>query len=188
MNDKSVAFIFGYIKNIDYPNKQARKFGLERRFAFALDTYRQDQTDSFFDQTLFEVLLMSILNYIGCDKIVISHKTLGEQVINDVTELHNILFVDPKDNHPVLFENMKIYKKGTLLCLGETSFFVSCGGPYPYHDTYTLSFYVQDFDRMLLQQHLIKCCDSNHIFIRDICTAGPYPQISWLSRLVSFFC
>jgi hypothetical protein len=184
MNDKSVALIFGYIPEIDYPNEQAKSLGLDCRFAFALDTYRQDKMDIFFDKELFIELLISALNYVGFDRVAVSGKAMDEKILHSVTDIRTISpYIINDEDEPC--EKIKVYKKDEIVCLCDTSFFITCGGSHPYHDTYTFSFYVKDFDREILQKNLTACCESNNTFIRDICTGNNRPQISLLNWILA---
>lgn len=59
--ERSISLVFGYLPNIDFPNKVAVKNNLDKRLSVSLDTYRSSSVDAYFDaELLIKILPLAI--------------------------------------------------------------------------------------------------------------------------------
>lgn len=79
-----------------------------------------------------------------------------------------------------------LYYSTIGMSYSETDFFTSIGGPHPYHDTYTFSFYMNDYDRESMQNVLWECCRMQNAFVRDIYTGHREPSFSLIDKIQDF--
>lgn len=137
MNYRSLKLVIGYLRDAgDSSNETASASGLTRRFAWVLETYRPDKgPDSYFDAELFRALIERYLGTIGHDRLEIAMHGRKGIVLSSL----ETIVEEP-------FENAKIFQNGKVLCFIETVPWVNVGGPEPYHDSYTVSVYVQAYD------------------------------------------
>jgi hypothetical protein len=120
-----------------YPPADAYESGLRHRFAVVLDTYRRDKVDMYFDTDLFLRLVPTLCQFIGYDQVDICMIDGSHFPSFDALARHYAA-CEEDDQHPP--DRIELGRKG---CLGivEAEFWTAVGGPSPYHDSYTLSFY-----------------------------------------------
>lgn len=94
----------------------------------------------YFDWRLFSNLVKRLLEPLGCDSVAISLE--DQQTLASLDELaKKIASLPEEDQLPPT--HVRAMKDENLLCLVETEFWTRVGGPEPYHDSYTVSFYTR---------------------------------------------
>ena len=127
-NDRTFNVIRGYLPCDGWPAR-ARAHGLRHRVAFALDSYRRDSTDAFFDVDLWSRLVEAVREAAPGDEIA----PIGEAHVDEPTAC-------------------LVLRGQAIVALVEPELWVYAGGPRPYHDTYTLTaFFIQDVTEALLK-------------------------------------
>lgn len=186
MNEKSIAVVFGYLPKIDFISKIANDLNLKRRIAIALDTHRSDMVDMYFDVDLLFSLMNLLLTGIPYDSFVVTLNDNENQKMKSISDIsHYYSNIDEDNREP--FQSVKVIKRNQTICFIETKLYTQAGGPMPYSDTYTFSFYVEDYKREDIQHTLTHHCEKNRIFIRDIHTGTEEPPLkNKLTRLFSW--
>jgi hypothetical protein len=124
-----------------YPPSKAYDAGLTARFAVVMDTFRENQVDMFFDADLFICVLDGICRAIPHDSLTI--EVGAEQDLHsfhDLSAWYRDRTADDRDP-PI---RVNLYYDGRLVAHAETEEWAMVGGPAPYHDSYTLSFYTPE--------------------------------------------
>lgn len=183
--ERSVAMVFGYLPEIDRPFEVAAAAGLTLRIALCLDTWRGDDEGMYFDDQLAVALLGVMAASIPHDRQEVA---VGEasRTWASLTEWHeNYRRLPPDDRGP--FDEVRLFLEGKLQAIVRTEPWVRIGGPHPYHDTWTFSAYLEQFDRVSMQAGLLAACSEQGAFVRDLMTASPEPRISLSTRMWDLF-
>jgi hypothetical protein len=151
-NFRQIALVAGY-HSCSFPPPIAYDAGLRERFAVVLSSYRPDKDGMFFDADLFVRLADAILKVIPHDSLVIETGDLPRlQSLSDQAKQY--ASPDEIDREPP--DRIKVFCDGRLVAIEETEPWVAMGGPAPYHDSFTMSFYTAD-DRAAEFRHI---CES----------------------------
>jgi hypothetical protein len=139
-NDRNFAIVFGY-HPCSYPPPSAYDAGLTKRFAIVFDTYRPDKGYAFFDADLFTGVLKAICNAIPHDALWIEMD--AEHDLHSLHELSEWYVTRGDDDRdpPI---RVLLFHDSRLTAYSETEEWAMVGGPAPYHDSYTLSFYTKE--------------------------------------------
>jgi len=126
-----------------FPPADAFEAGLRHRFAVVLDTYRRDKAEMYFDTGLFLHLVPALCQAIGYHFLAIRMFEGGrfhsfEDLAREYARREELEQEPPA--------RIDLLKSGLLVGVVETELWTMVGGPSPYHDSYTLSFYT-DRDR-----------------------------------------
>lgn len=139
-NDRTFAIVVGY-HDCSYPPPQAYDAGLTTRFAVVFDNYRRDTADMTFDIELFNRILEAICQAIPHDSLTIE---MGEgqrfSSIGDWSAWYSAQSEDERDVPAKIY----LFHGGRLAAHAEMEQWALVGGPVPYHDSYTLSFYTAE--------------------------------------------
>ena len=139
-NDRNFAIVEGY-HECSYPPAQAYDAGFTQRSAVVLDTYRRDKQVAFFDCDLFLRILDAICRAIPHDSLAIE---IGDgQELRSLQELSERYAAQSDDDRDAPVRAW-LRQGNRPVAHIETEEWVFCGGPAPYHDSYTLSFYTSD--------------------------------------------
>ena len=140
-NFRQIALVAGY-HPCSFPPATAYDAGLKERFAVVLSSYRPDQDEMFFDADLFVRLADAILNVIPHDSLIIE---LGDglpclQSLQELAEQYT--GQEESDREPP--NSMKAFVGDRMIAVEETEPWMAVGGPAPYHDSFTVSFYTAE--------------------------------------------
>ena len=131
-SDRTVAIVLGY-HECSYPPRLAYQAGLTERFAVIFGNE--------FDADLFIGILTAIGLAIPHDSLAIELN--AEQHFPSIRALSEwYLSQQPDDRDAPI--GVRLFGAGRLVAIAETEFWVLAGGPWPYHDSYTLSFYTPE--------------------------------------------
>lgn len=155
---------------------------LRWRFAVVMDTDRKDNPNWYFDFELYSHLLEEMVPLITHnEERVLSFE---EQEFDSLASaLAHLEGIDEGDSQP--FREIRLAKHGHLVALIATEYWAFCGGPSPYSDSYTLSFYTREY---LGEEFRAACrlvCERTGAEIVRECTASPTPvHSSWWKRVL----
>jgi hypothetical protein len=146
MNDNTAryrcfALVSGY-HACSFPPRAAYDAGLRNRFAVVLSTFRPEKSEMFFDSNLFIKIADALLQVIAHDLLEID---LGGEVpvLRSLASLaERYASQEEMDREPPAW--MRAYGGNRLIAIEETEWWTSVGGPAPYHDTLTFSFYTPE--------------------------------------------
>ena len=141
-SDRTLCLVSGY-HAASFPPAGAHESGLCHRFAVVLDTYRRDKVDMYFDTDLFLRLVPTLCQAIGYDRVEI-RMTDGSRFTSFDELARQYAGREEVEQEPPV--RIELVRRGQLGGIVETEFWTMVGGPPPYHDSYTLSFY-SDRDR-----------------------------------------
>lgn len=140
-NDRTLAIVAGY-HECNYPPQKAYDAGLTERFAVVFDTYRREREGMYFDAPLFMGILTAICQAIPHDSLTIDMG--GGHDFHSLDEFSGwCLKRTEEDSEPP--KGIRLFQGDrTVVAHAEVEEWVSVGGPAPYHDSYTLSFYMRE--------------------------------------------
>jgi hypothetical protein len=142
VTDRTLCLVSGY-HTATFPPADVFVSGLRHRFAVVLDTYRRDKEDMYFDTGLFLHLVPTLCQAIGYDYVAIRMIEGGRfQSFDDLARQYS--GIEELEKEPPA--RIDLHRSGQLVGAVETELWTMVGGPSPYHDSYTLSFYT-DRDR-----------------------------------------
>ncbi len=141
-SDRTLCLVSGY-HAATFPPEDAYAWGLRHRFAVVLDTYRRDRADLYFDAELYLRLVPALCRAIGYDGVTIRMAGDGDFPSFDALAGH-YAGQEEADRDPP--ERIELRQGGRCSGIVQTEAWAAVGGPAPYHDSYTLSFYT-DRDR-----------------------------------------
>ncbi len=140
-NYRTFRLIVGYLPEVDFLDDvpaRARQSDLRFRFAVALDTFRPDSDGMYFDADLALALISAMSECISCDRVEF---VLDRRQPHIVGSFENLLRYYESKVDPVPFDEAAFYRDGRLACSVHTEPYDAVGGPWPYSDTVTFSFY-----------------------------------------------
>jgi hypothetical protein len=180
--DRTLCLVSGYHRD-SYPPSRAYDQRLRRRFAVVFETYRRAKVDMYFDADLFLHLIPILCQAIGYDSctIVLSNGVcVGtfESLANYYAGCEE-LDRDPPDR-------IDLSKDDQLVAIVETEWWALCGGPSPYHDSYTFSFYTGEDRSDELRRISETVCTQIGARITGIHTAddSKEPYRPWWGRML----
>jgi hypothetical protein len=182
----TVSLAHGYHAE-SYPPQRAYDHGLRVRFAVIFHTYRPDKGSLHFDADLFLRVVSGLGRSLDHDSIEI---WLNEtDCVQSFVELERTYAnADEDDREPPI--RMELSCNGRLVMFVETEFWANCGGPAPYHDSYTASVYTADDHSGAFQEIAQTICLAAGATILEVHRGNaenrPYrPLWSMLQRLIS---
>jgi len=181
MLQRSMIIVTGY-DTITPISSCAMENGLISRFAVVFCTLNPDCGYACFDATFYLQVLSEILQILEPDAVTIEacDNTTFSSVDAFAAFIHG---TTKEDRQPPC--RVRFTKDGALVCLEETEFWALCGGPYPYCDSYTASFYtghsmVTPFERACRQ-----ACQYVSASIKDVIHASAGPVcLPWWRRML----
>ncbi len=124
----------------NFPPADAYQAGLRHRFAVVLDTYRRDKVDMYFDSDLYLRLVPALCQAIGYEGVDIRMTDRSRLTSFDDVAHHYAGREEIEQEPP---ERIQLGRRGQTVGIVATEFWTMVGGPFPYHDSYTLSFYTE---------------------------------------------
>ncbi len=185
MNERSFSLVLGYLPNIDDTYAPASRLSLNKRFAIALNTYRSSKDEMYFDSEMLLKIVKDILPIFPHDTISVlfdSKKIRIKNIENlNVEDLVNSV----EENDP--FVRLEVLLNNNIICLVNVECYTAIGGPIPYHDTYTFSFYSDDYSIEELLTRIKGIVETEGYYMERIVYGKDQPEISLLSKLKLFF-
>lgn len=146
--ERSLCIVIGYHHETPLDWIAVNK-GLENRVAFVLDTSRSDEPEMVFDVELFCNLMKGIPSLLQSDALTILIEDYGDEY-DSLDSFEQKMLSLPEDERHIPRRIRYSHGNETLCCIAGESW-ADCGGPWPYHDTYTASVYTkEDFSEQLV--------------------------------------
>jgi hypothetical protein len=137
--NKRITLVNGYHAQTPVPNS-AMAANLGYRFAVVFHTDREDVDCMCFDAMLFCDVVQQMSAQIAHDELHINANDAA--ALKSLDELRaTYTNMREEDRQPP--RRIQFLKSGRLSCIEDTEFWVTCGGPQPYSDSYTASFYTR---------------------------------------------
>jgi hypothetical protein len=115
-----------------------KELSFDHRFAVIQQTYRCDLPDIYFDHLLWEIILEFALQFgQTVDVRIVAHEGVPEVKSEEFVASFDKL--GGMDREPPEF--IIVREKGEIVLCIATEYWAHIGGPSPYHDSYTYSFY-----------------------------------------------
>lgn len=178
------SLVFGYLPNIE--RKRSHEFkNLKRKFSLILETYNPEVGDMYFDFKMFNCLLNLISRNFSFDKINFIQDKINEFVFHDLNsffeELRNKFYLEIENEVP--FSQIIFAEKESPTLIVIPEFYSSIGGPYPYHDSITFTFFYNTMNTDEFLEELKKTAQSNNYDIRAILNGFENPRMSIFQRI-----
>lgn len=163
----------------------ANALGLKYRFAVILHTYNPKVKYIYFQDSVFIEIIKQIAEIVDHDEI--------EIVMDD-----DIKFYQPSDLLKYLQEipegdrlpprNVYFKNKSKIICIEETEFWAFSGGPPPYSDSFTASFYTRNNMFHSFKNACAFACKNMGAIIKEVFNGSTTPRKrSWWSKLKGKF-
>ena len=175
---RRIALVSGY-HSCSFPPPIAYDAGLKDRFAVIISSYRPDKEGMFFDSELFILLTDAILQAIPHDSIEIE-MDVGMPSLRSFSELSEWYGRnDETEREPPL--RVTACSNNRLIAIEETESWSQVGGPAPYHDSFTLSFYTTENGTIQFRGICEAIANENDVMITDFHDAlsRKEPFIPW---------
>lgn len=186
MSERLISLVFGYLPGIDWQNPRAAVCGVSQRFAVALDTYRPDNVDMYFDHELLLALLRGVSELIPHGTLHISMDVDGKDILMSLDALERrYREMEAEDRVPFIW--LEYRDETGVVGYVQSEWYTLIGGPHPYHDSYTFSFYLYRYDRWLVQRRILEICWRGGADVKELWTGVERPMVSPWSRLPRFF-
>lgn len=177
-----ITIVHGYHVDTPIP-EQVNKDNLKFRFAVIFETAFPEHSTSFFQSKVFMVLLSAISEQLDYDNLqIVADEHSRYLTIDSFKE--NLFKVSEDDRMPP--QRIFFQKNDDLTCMEETEFWVLCGGPAPYSDSYTASFYTKDDMTNAFDAACEAVCLDMGAEIRKRVQGSPYPVRSLWKKLRTF--
>jgi hypothetical protein len=138
--DRSIALVSGYHTHC-YPPKTAYRANLRHRFAIILQSDCTTDPNPSFDVEFFLALLKTMQAMIRFDRQIIAlENSLSFETLDELAAHYFRIGLNESEAP----RKIAYYNQSTLVCEEETEFWNMVGGPSPYHDSRTFSFYTPE--------------------------------------------
>ncbi len=174
-----ITLVHGYHLDTHIPD-QASKENLSFRFAIIFETAFPEHNASFFQSRLFMALLSAIT--IQLDYTAVQIEADENTFYRTIDLFKEDLFKIPEDER-MPPQRIFFRENGVLSCMEETEFWVLCGGPAPYSDSYTVSFYTKDDMAEIFDAACAAVCLDLGAIIRERIQGSSHPVQSWWKKL-----
>ena len=176
-----IAIVKGYHEVTPVP-QFARDHDLKHRFAVILNSERASTSDVDFESDGFLEILREILRVIDYGTVRIE---VDEEIEYQYIEALSAHFSSTPEEDRLPPDRMSFRRRGLLTCLEETEFWSRFGGPQPYSDSYTLSFYTRDDLGGPLESACAEACQRAPARIEEIIQGSAEPvRVPWWKKLI----
>ncbi len=168
--DRVIHLVKGYHDVTPVPEGVLHE-GLTDRFAIILDPFGSELEDDFDVE-----LILAVITWMSR---AIEHDTFLAEIDNQRTWPSLAAFAEQWPAMPAddIIPPQRIhYKaKGSLVCLEETEYWALCGGPAPYSDSYTLSYYTRSDMSDAFEHACRGACEQIGARIGEVIAGSPTP-------------
>ncbi len=175
----NIDFVTGFDSFSAIP-EAAKKAGLKYRFAVIQDTYRPDKVYIYFDENLLMSIIDFLKGFYNAQDFQIEQrqgvaKVQLEVFLSDWNKLNS------DDRNPP--ETIYVRKEQKIVACVATQYWKCCGGPRPYHDSYTYQLFSEDDISEKVITFLAEVSKTNGWNIAakpiDSSEIGPLPKKKW---------
>ena len=185
MNERKFSVVFGYLKDIDNSCPEAEKIGLQNRLAIVLESYRSASPELYYDYEMFHDILLAIATYIKYDSIEVDSGT--KHIYPAPVELLKAEEFVRFGNENDPFVQLVFYNNHQAVCMVRTEFYTAIGGPMPYHDSYTFSFFFKAYNQDEMETALRQLATAKGFNLVDVIHGLDKPSISILAHVKRLF-
>lgn len=140
VSDRLVHIVRGYHQDTPISDFTIQHH-LGNRFAIIFDPFQSNLEEEDFDVEFMIAILNAISNTVDYDRFLAEFDDNTQCIsFNDVCNRLRAM----SDVNNQVPQRIFYWKRNSCVCIEETEFWALCGGPAPYHDSYTFSFYVRD--------------------------------------------
>ena len=165
----SISMVVGYHEYTPVPALAAEKH-LRNRFAVIFDPYVD------FDAALFFDVLDAISKVIDHDTVLVNvDDNIECQSIDDLRRRLLSIPEDDPEGDRLPPRGIVFRKRGEVTCVEETEFWANCGGPAPYHDSYTTAFYTREDLAGLFEAACVAACERAAVSVNEVFRGAPDP-------------
>ena len=141
MSYRTLKVVVGSHPETPSPPEEAIAASLLDRVAVVLDSYRPDRVDLYFDTELFLATSDAILQALLPDSLEIV-RSATQPSLESLDALGREWLAAPEvEREPP--ELLRALRSGSVVCLAVPELWAQVGGPQPYHDSYTMSFFAR---------------------------------------------
>lgn len=170
-----ITIFHGYHVDTPVP-EQVYKDNLGFRFAIIFETAFPEHNSSYFQSNLFMELVSAISQRLNYDKLlIVADENSRYQAIDSFKE--GLFKISEDDRMPP--QQILFHKNDTLICIEDTEFWALCGGPVPFSDSYTASFYTKHDMTNAFDTVCENICSDMGAKIRKRIQGSPHPVRSF---------
>jgi hypothetical protein len=175
--------VSGYLPEIDQLPETALRLGLLRRVAAVLNDGDVPRSRLYWD------LVEAFVDSLGAESVTFEIDT--DRATLPFTSISLLRqYVDGRSDIGVPFSRATLYSRGRVQAFIDTEFWATCGGPFPYHDSWTFAIYrdtdeltqIRDACYRACMRHGIPICEE----IRGVMAPVAIPRwkrvLRWLLR------
>ena len=190
MSKNTIKLIWGYLPTVDDRSFAAAflpiaaQAGLTQRVAVVFDTYRPDKgPDMYFDWALLLALLRQALSLLQWESISIDQDEKRFNSLEELTRFYETWAGPDLDPNPP--RTIRVMAGNQAVGLMITEDYTGSGGPAPYHDSLTFSFYLKHLDPSQFRESCRIACVEQGATISEEITGVPVLRISMWRKLVN---
>jgi hypothetical protein len=155
MEKTDITFVDGFDDWYTVP-PAVKSAGLSHRFAVIQDTYRSDSVGMYFDEALWRRLIDFALHFSPGSYLT---AIVGERAFDWISFISDWENSTASNREPPAY--VQVFADGKFVLCMATEYWTRVGGPMPYHDSYTYSFFsAEDLSRRIMQ-HLREAIDAD---------------------------
>jgi len=179
--------VIGYVPRVDRLPSELRKLGLTQRVAFVLDSFRSDKVDMYFDEELYASLMAAVREASSADRMFYASASGEAFEIGDAMDVNRLLARQPEGEREPLSRVIVVRERTTAAVIGSEPW-AHCGGPEPYHDSYTVPIYSREDMAERLEAAARNVCQRLGVELATVLRASETPvPPGTLARLKSLF-
>ncbi|MDX1681734.1 MAG: hypothetical protein R3336_01315 [Phycisphaeraceae bacterium] len=183
MNDVSTSsscrLVVGYVRNVDYGHRPARKAGLDQRLAVIKPTRVHADADRSLDVHLLMDILQVMIDATEADHIVLNGH--DDRAWRDLEELARTYMAQPASTREPV-RNGELLRDGKIVGRVEIETHISAGKPEPYRGGWAIVLYASDVDPEAFAGGL----RATGVDLDEPIQALQRPRVSLWRRLVDF--
>lgn len=185
VNPPSIALVCGYLPSIDPLPDLARRERLFDRLAIAIDSHREDCPDMVFEGRLAAGLLRVAWEGLACDEIRAIRK--DRQFLTFPAAAPLLASIATLTSEEMDLAWIQHWHQGNLVALTQVIPYMAVGGPFPYHDSWTFSIFLQTRLAPELLDRIAHHCQESGIHLRHRLQGHDRPRMTFRAMLRKLF-
>jgi hypothetical protein len=175
--------VSGYLRWIDRLPETAIKLGLPFRTAAVLNDSDTPHTQIYWD------MIDAFVESIASDSVKFEIETNDGFIhFNSVASMRDYMRSHPDYNIP--FKRAFFSLRGKVIAFMDVEYWAFCGGPFPYHDSWTFAIYRNTEDVTLIRDACYRVCEKHGYPVEEELHFLPAPEemplwkrfIQWLLK------
>ena len=187
MTERRLTMVVGYIPHVDMLPREARALGFAVRVALVLDSRRSDKVDIHLDVDLYAAMLDVIGQALGSDHMSLRLDSGQTAEAAGALEVKRRLEGCPElEREP--FPRILLKRGDRIVGLVTSEAWARVGGPYPYHDSYTMAVHSSEDIAARLESMVRSRCEREGAELTEVVRASATPQPPGIvARVLSHF-